>query len=242
MIIQAHSKIDSSQLRDEDFIKTIREYIVFQIKKDLNLLDKKIDELKMFEILKQNQIQTKSVIEFEKTPPEINKLNSNLIWKEFKINDLFNLKRGERLVKIDEILGDIPFVTVSFYNNGIKSFISFDLFENRKKLFQNRITIDTFGNVFYHSYNYFSNDSIHTLLLKSENELSIYTNLFLVSILRKLQIKYSFGRQVTLQRLGKEIIQLPSRRSPQQNSKGKYEPDWPFMEAYIKSLPYSSNL
>lgn len=241
-ILQAHSKMDSSQLREEDFIKTIREYIVFQIKKDLNLLNKKIDELEIFEILKQNQIQTKSVIELEKNPLEINKLNSNLIWKEFKINDLFNIKRGELLVKIDEILGYIPFITVSFYNNGIKSFIFFDLFENRKKLFQNRITIDTFGTVFYHSYNYFSNDSIHTLLLKSENELSIYTNLFLVSILRKLQIKYSFGRQVTLQRLGKEIFQLPSQKITTTKLKAIYEPDWLFMDAYIKSLPYSSNL
>lgn len=32
-ILQAHSQIDYGQFREEDFIKTIREYVVFQIKK-----------------------------------------------------------------------------------------------------------------------------------------------------------------------------------------------------------------
>lgn len=149
-------------------------------------MNREIDELKMFEIFQQNQIQTQSLL--KKTPLETDH------WEEFKMKDLLDFERGERLVELDKVMGDIPFVTVSFYNNGISSFISLDIFENRKKLFQNRITIDIFGNVFYHSYNYFSNDSIHTFLLKSEEELTIYTNLFLVSILRKLKVKYSFGR------------------------------------------------
>ena len=67
-----------------------------------------------------------------------------------------------------------------------------------------------------------------------EKELSIYTNLFLVSILRKFKVKYSFGRQVTLQRLEKEIIKLPAK----QTSNGKSVPDWIFM----KSLSYSCYL
>lgn len=142
-ILQAHSQIDYGQLNEEDFIKTIREYVVFQIKKNLNLLNREIDELKMFEIFQQNQIQTQSLLKI--TPLEIDH------WKEFKMKDLFYFERGERLVELDKVMGDIPFVTASFYNNGISSFISLDIFENRKKLFQNRITIDIFGNVFYHS-------------------------------------------------------------------------------------------
>lgn len=243
-IIQAHSKIDYSQLWEEDFIKTIREYVIFQTKKNLNLLNEQIDELKLFEIFKQNQIQNKSVVETTKIKTS-NQISLHAFgasapvyleknWKEFKIADLFNVLRGERLVEIERIVGDIPLITSSSYNNGIVSYICFDLFKNKKKLFQNKITIDAFGNVFYHSYNYFSNDNVHTLLLKEKNKLNIYTNLFLVTILKKLKARYSFGRQVRLQRLEKEIIQLPA------NSKG--EPDWQFMETFIKSLPYSSNL
>ena len=142
--------------------------------------------------------------------------------------------RGERFVEIERIVGDIPLITSSSYNNGIVSYICLDLFKDKKKLFQNKITIDAFGNVFYHSYNYFSNDNVHILLLKENNKLNIYTNLFLVTILKKLKARYRFGRQVRLQRLEKEIIQLPAN--------SKRELDWPFMETFIKSLPYSSNL
>ena len=61
-ILQAHYQIDYGQLSEEDLKKTIREYVVFQIKKNLNLLNREIDELKMFEIFQQNQIQTQSLL------------------------------------------------------------------------------------------------------------------------------------------------------------------------------------
>ena len=159
----------------------------FKQKKNLNLLNEQIDELQLFEIFKQNQIQNKSVVETTKIGQSPHK--PNLIgaatpvyleknWKEFKIADLLNVLRGERFVEIERIVGDIPLITSSSYNNGIVSYICLDLF-------QNKITMDAFGNVFYHSYNYFSNDNVHTLLLKENNKLNIYTNLFLVTILKK---------------------------------------------------------
>ena len=37
-------------------------------------------------------------------------------------------------------------------------------FKDKKKLFKNKITVDMFFNVFYHDYNYFSDDNIHTLI------------------------------------------------------------------------------
>ena len=61
-IIQAHSKTDYSNLSEEDFLKNIREYVVFQIKKDLNLLNKDTDDLAMLEILSKNKISAKSVL------------------------------------------------------------------------------------------------------------------------------------------------------------------------------------
>lgn len=232
-IIQAHSKTDYSQLSKEDFLKTIREYVVFNVKKELNLLGKDIDELKIIEILKDNQIRADSVLGIN----NVNTLNITK-WNEYKISDLFEIEKGERLIEVDRIAGDIPLITASSYNNGITSNISFDVFENRKKLFKNRISVDMFANVFYHSYNYFSDDNIHTLSLKSSQRLNVYSSLFLVSIIKKLQSRYGFGRQVRLHRLEKEIIKLPSK----QNIKGKNEPDWQFMENYVKSLSYSINL
>lgn len=168
----------------------------------------------------------------QKTKKIINLQNIN--WQEFTINSLFKLKKGERLIEADRVIGEIPLITASSYNNGITGFIDFKYFENRKKYFENKITIDMFGNVFYHNYKYFSDDNIHTLILKENITLSSYTQMFLVSVLKKLSPKYGFGRQVRLNRLEKEIIKLPIIK--------KDTPDWNFMDKYIKSIPYSSNI
>ena len=184
-----------------------------------------------------NYIQEKSLNiiynnSLQKTKKIINLQNTN--WQEFTINSLFKLKKGERLIEVDRVIGEIPLITASSYNNGITSFIDFKYFQNRKKYFENKITIDMFGNVFYHNYKYFSDDNIHTLILKENITLSSYTQMFLVSVLKKLSSKYGFGRQVRLNRLEKEIIKLPIIK--------KDTPNWNFMDRYIKSIPYSSNI
>ena len=58
--------------------------------------------------------------------------------------------------------------------------------------------------------------------------------MYLTTLLKKLKIKYAYGRQVRLKRLEDEYIYLPVTKS------GK--PDWDFMENYIKSLPYSKSI
>ena len=154
-------------------------------------------------------------------------------WKWFNLGNLFTFEKGERLTKLDRISGDIPLITASENNNGIAGFISLENFENKKKIFENKITIDMFFNVFYHDYKYFSDDNIHTLI-PIKFELNKYNALFLVTVLSKLKYKYAYGRQVRLMRLPFEKIKLPVDK--------KGNPDWQFMENYIKSLPYSVSL
>ena len=154
-------------------------------------------------------------------------------WKWFNLGNLFTFEKGERLTKLDRISGDIPLITASENNNGIAGFISLENFENKKKIFENKITIDMFFNVFYHDYKYFSDDNIHTLI-PIKFELNKYNALFLVTVLSKLKYKYAYGRQVRLMRLPFEKIKLPVDK--------KGNPDWQFMENYIKSLPYSASL
>lgn len=62
-ILQAHQKTDYSDLKDEDFIHSIKEYIVFSTKLNLGILDKKIDEVSMLEILSKNNISANSILE-----------------------------------------------------------------------------------------------------------------------------------------------------------------------------------
>jgi hypothetical protein len=228
-ILQAHQKTDYSDIKDEDFQKTLKKHLIFEIKRKFNLLFKDIDELSFMDILNKNNIDAYSLYN--------KKIDlQSVLWAEFKISDLFILEKGERLTEADRIVGNTPLITASSYNNGITSFIDKNIFNSRKSLLVNKITIDMFANVFYHKYQYFSDDNIHTLIF--DNELNINLNeyicLFLMAILKKISIKYGFGRQVRLHRLNNEIISLPV----DENNK----PNWQFMEDYIKSLPYSKSL
>lgn len=169
------------------------------------------------------------------TPKAIKKLNKKE-WKEIIIDDLFKIEKGERLVKASRKNGEIsiPLITASSINNGITSFLDYDTFKSKKKLNENKITIDMFGNVFYQSFKYFSDDNIHTLFFKKKEFNKYYDNkyinLFIITSLKRIFSKYGYGRQVRLKRLPSETIRLPYINNT---------PDFKFMENYIKSLPYS---
>ena len=231
-IIQAHSKADYQQITNKKFIDSIKKQIIFSIKFKLNLLEKDIDEITFMEILNDNKIS--------KMP-----FNEDLVdlmqdkWQDFKISDLFIVDKGERLVKLERQIGEIPLLTASSVNNGISQYIDYDTFKEDKKIFKNRLTVDMFCNVFYHEYEYFSDDNIHTLSFRNvdydifyENK---YVNLFLITILKELATKFDYGRQVRLKRFESEIISLPAKIINNQTI-----PDFDFMEKFIKSLPYSS--
>lgn len=168
-----------------------------------------------------------------KNSKEKRQLLNTRSWRLFYLGDLFNFEKGERLTKPDRIKGNIPLITAGENNNGVSECISFEDFKDKKKIFENKITVDMFFNVFYHDYKYFSDDNIHTLI-PIKFELNKYNSLFLITILNKLKFKYAYGRQVRLMRLPFEKIKLPI------DSSGN--PDWKFMEDYIKSLPYSTEI
>ncbi len=71
-------------------------------------------------------------------------------------------------------------------------------------------------------------------ILKPLFEMNAYIGLFIVSILGMDKYKWSYGRQIRLNDSQKIRVSLPVNTSN--------DPDWKFMEYYIKSLPYSANL
>ncbi|MCV6606724.1 MAG: N-6 DNA methylase [Campylobacterales bacterium] len=232
-ILQAHKKNDFSLLTENDFIGTIKNNVIFNIKNELNLLFSNIDELSLMEIFNKNNINSDSI---SKGTME---LFTKSKWQEFKLTDIFDIQKGERLVEVDRVEGEIPLITASAVNNGITSFIDYDTFQSKKKIFENQITIDMFGTVFYHNYPYFSDDNIHTLSLKGKNkkELTDVNQIFLVTILKQLSSKYGYGRQVRIQRLENEIIELPIIKKDKEICV-----NWDFINEYVETLPYSKNL
>jgi len=106
------------------------------------------------------------------------------------------------------------------------------------KMHKNTITLNNSGSIgycFYHPYNFVCSDHCTVINILDKNKKSnIYLALFLKPIIEKIKIKYGFAREMSDERLNKENVLLPVDKNG--------DPDWEFMENYIKSLPYSSNL
>lgn len=147
-------------------------------------------------------------------------------WKWFLLKDLFQLKRGKRLTEYDREKGDIPFVTAGIGNNGVSEYIS-----NEVELYKNAITIDMFGCAFYRNYTFACDDNI---LVLTNDKLNYSSGLFIASIIDRDKYKFAYGRQYRQKSFNKHKIKLPVTPSG--------EPDWQFMEDYIKSLPFSRNI
>lgn len=153
----------------------------------------------------------------------MNKLSLDSVeWKEFIIGDIFDTDiRGKRLKAADRESGNIPLITAGENNNGVSSFIN----NPNHKEYSNAITLDMFANVFYQPSIFKCDDNITILKNAKMNK---YSAMFIASQLKKLKVKYSYGNQVRPNRLSRDKILLPIGE--------KGEPNWVFMENYIKQM------
>ncbi len=158
-------------------------------------------------------------------------LNANT-WQWYSFYDnLFDIKRGDSEYIVNLKKGNIPYVSATSGNNGVSYHV-----QNANHT-GNKITLSydgSIGEAFYQKRDFFASEKIAVLELKNK-ELNPYIAMFLVTVIRKDSYRYNYGYKWSIDtRMKKTQIKLPS------DSNGK--PDWQFMEDYIKSLPYSSNL
>lgn len=154
--------------------------------------------------------------------PEPLKING---WKEFKLTDLFNVKTGAYLSKHQLKPGSIPRVTVSSVNNGIVgSFEKCGL--PNERLFSNFLSVNFFGNVFYHDSLCSVDMKVH--VLEPKHLYSKESMLFLVAVLRRkfvIEGYGTYGDQLSSSKLKTDMVCLPV------DSSGN--PDWHYMDEYI---------
>ena len=147
-------------------------------------------------------------------------------WKEFYFSEIFSkIQRGKRLTKENQKDGKIPYISSSSTNNGVDNFISNN--ENIRK-FGYCLTLANSGSVgstFFQNYEFVASDHVTALIIKNPNK---YVYLFLANQIQKIKEKYSFNREINDKRIKREKIILPI------NNQGN--PDWQFMEDYIKQL------
>ncbi|MHB1755642.1 MAG: N-6 DNA methylase [bacterium] len=160
---------------------------------------------------------------------EIMELNINN-WIYFDLNILFKIK-GSKTTSIIELeeygKGIYPYVTTQATNNGVEGFYNFHTEEG------NVLTVDSavLGFCSYQLKSFSASD--HVEKLKPIIEINKYIALFLVTIINLEQYRYNYGRKCSQSRMKQAKIKLPTING---------EPDFEFMENFIKSLPYSKSL
>ncbi len=159
------------------------------------------------------------------TPP----LNTDE-WKEFRYEELFEIRKGSRLTKADMTEGNTPFIAAIDSNNGVRQRIG------EKPIHEgNTITVNYNGSVaeaFYQPKPFWASDDVNVLYPKFKMDKEVA--LFLCALIRQEKYRFNYGRKWHLGRMNKSIIKLPVTRNN--------EPDWDFMRSYIKSLPFSSSI
>lgn len=151
-------------------------------------------------------------------------------WKYFLISELFEIIGSKTTPKqeLEEIgKGKYPFVTTQASNNGVENF--YDEYTEEG----NVLTIDSavIGYCSYQPLNFTASDHVEKLIPRFK--MNKYHAMFIVTILNLEQYRYNYGRKASQTRLRDIFIKLPSMDE---------KPDFEFMEKYIKSLTYSSNL
>lgn len=152
-------------------------------------------------------------------------------WHWFSLSDFFFIVGSKSFTKnqISEIGGGgYPYVVTSSMNNGVEGLY------NHWTEQGNVLTIDsaTVGSCFYQAFNFSASDHVEKLIPKFE--MNAFIGLFVKTVLDLEKFRYGYGRKFAQMRLKRTRIRLPS------NNGG--EPDWRFMEKFMKSLPYSGNL
>ena len=146
-------------------------------------------------------------------------------WKKFKMSDLnFKNYHGKRIKQQDRQDGDTIFITAGKENQGVVGTIG-----NKVDIWHSPITVDMFGNSFYHDYDCFGDDNVYAFI---NDDLNKYHKWFISSIINaENNVLFSFGDQFRQDNADALVVLLPAT--------DKGEPDWDYMEEYMKNVETS---
>ena len=149
-------------------------------------------------------------------------------WKAFLIGDIFNIKTGALLPKQILKKGSVARITATDSNNGIFDYYH-EIEHKNHRTIKNFISVSFLGSVFYHPYEASLDMKVHSVQFKTI-KFNQYLAYFIVLALKRTTSLFSYGDQLSSSDLPKKQILLPI------NQKG--EPDYNYMENYMKRLEY----
>lgn len=151
-------------------------------------------------------------------------------WKWFSYENIFDIQKGQRLTVADMQIGEFNYVASWSVNNWIVARVPEYTHEGGCITFA---CYGSIGEVFYHEDPIWASDNVNVLIFKNYHP-NKYVGLFITCLLDKEKYRFSYGLTAKMQRLKNLKIKLPVTTS--------WEPDWQWMEDYIKWLPYSSSI
>lgn len=144
-------------------------------------------------------------------------------WKSFRVcSDLgFVCYHGQRLNKAERLDGNIPFLTAGFENCGVAQFIG-----NDRIVYHKPITVDMFGNCFFHSADCAGDDNVYFFV---NDAISDLCKLFLATCIMSLtSAAFEYSHQFRQNDADMLSVILPVDSTGQ--------PDWAYMDAYMSEV------
>ncbi|GHR07229.1 type I restriction modification protein [Helicobacter pylori] len=148
---------------------------------------------------------------------------------------MFEIYTGSLLSQEDLAKGDIARISVKSDNNGVYG--HFDTLKNKKaRHFENFISVNFFGNCFYHPYLASIEMKVHVLKLKNRT-LTKRIGLFLANQLNKCFYgQFTYGTQLSSSKLKHNNFKIQLPLKPTANTQTLKDIDFNFMEKFIAEL------
>ena len=146
-------------------------------------------------------------------------------WKEFIMEELFEIAKGKRLTKLNMREGKINYIGATSFNNGITAKISNDKYIHSA----GKITVcynGSIGQTFYQDEPFWATDDVNVLYPKFK--MSRFIALFLCPIISKIGSNYAYIDKWTANKMRISKILLPATPTG--------EPDWRYMEMYMRGV------
>lgn len=151
-------------------------------------------------------------------------------WRSFRIDSLFEIKKGRRLTKAKMQPGLVPFIGAIDSRNGVSSYVKHAIHDG------NTITVNYNGagvaEAFYQAVPFWASDDVNVLYPRFE--LTPAIALFITTVIRQEKYRFNYGRKWHMDRMKASTISLPVLING--------IPNWKFMEDYIMALPFSSTI
>lgn len=153
----------------------------------------------------------------------------------FKVGDLFDVFLGEGFAVVEATdEGETLVVSSTAKNNGVAGYTN-----KPANHLPGTLTVSRNGSVgeaFFHSFAFCATEDVNVLNAKKW-KITPEVGLFLATVLRQERYRFHYGRKLQPPKLAQLTIRLPAI-----SRDGESVPDFSYMERFIRSLPFSSQV